>query len=169
MCAQESTLSAGANWAMYEPSDEAPWNLRRVVHLHRRAALAAPWDALQRDLSEGPRPSVDRLLRAPQPSEESARFEALAGTIGDAAAASGDAGRLKAWWIYRMLTSPDPLGERLTLMWHNHFATSNRKVQDLARMRDQNDVFRGHARAPFGELLSAVLKQPAMLVWLDAE
>jgi uncharacterized protein (DUF1800 family) len=68
-----------------------------------------------------------------------------------------------------MLLSPDPLGERLTLLWHNHFATSNRKVQDLAYMREQNELFRRHARAPFGDLLRAVVKHPAMLIWLDAD
>ena len=40
-------------------------------------------------------------------------------------------------------------------MWHNHFATSNLKVNDLAAMRRQNDIFREFARAPFGELLAA--------------
>ena len=64
----------------------------------------------------------------------------MAHTIGDAAVASGNPNRLKAWWLYRMLFSPDSLGERLTLLWHNHFATSNRKVQDLALMREQNDA-----------------------------
>jgi uncharacterized protein (DUF1800 family) len=93
----------------------------------------------------------------------------MARTIGDAAVASGNPNRLKAWWLYRMLFSPDSLGERLALMWHNHFATSNRKVQDLALMREQNDLLRQHARAPFGELLQAVVKHPAMLVWLDAD
>jgi uncharacterized protein (DUF1800 family) len=68
-----------------------------------------------------------------------------------------------------MMLSPDPLGERLTLMWHNHFATSNRKVQNLVWMRGQNDLFRRHARAPFGELLRAVVKHPAILAWLDAD
>jgi uncharacterized protein (DUF1800 family) len=68
-----------------------------------------------------------------------------------------------------MLFSPDPLGERLALMWHNHFATSNRKVDDLAMMHEQNEVFRELGRAHFGELLSAVVKQPATLVWLDAD
>ena len=75
-------------------------------------------------------------------------FDAMARTIGDAATASGSAERLKAWWIYRLLLSPDPLGERLTLMWHNHFATSNRKVQNLASMRQQNNLLRTHARHP---------------------
>jgi uncharacterized protein (DUF1800 family) len=93
----------------------------------------------------------------------------MARTIGDAAVASGSPNRLKAWWLYRMLFSPDPLSERLALMWHNHFATSNRKVQDLALMREQNELLRRHAQAPFGELLHAVVKHPAMLVWLDAD
>ena len=78
------------------------------------------------------------------------------------------ADRLKAWWVFRMLFSPDPLGERLTLMWHNHFATSNLKVNDLAAMRRQNDIFREFARAPFGDLLRHAIKDPALLDWLDA-
>ena len=58
-------------------------------------------------------------------------FETMAATIGAAAVASDDAERLKAWWAYRMLFTPDPLAERLALMWHNHFATSNLKVDNL--------------------------------------
>ena len=41
-----------------------------------------------------------------------------------------------------MLLGPDPLGERLALVGHNHFATGNQKVSDLATMRRQNDLFR---------------------------
>ncbi len=62
-----------------------------------------------------------------------------------------------------MLLGPDPLGERLSLMWHNHFATGNQKVNDLAAMRRQNDLFRRYARAPFGELLDAAMRDPALL------
>ncbi len=163
------TTGASGAWAAYEPSDAAPWNLERVAHLHRRAAFGAPWDELQRDLADGPGPAIDRLLPKGAEDADSAAFETMAGTIGDAATASGNAERLKAWWLYRMLLSPDPLGERLTLMWHNHFATSNRKVENLVAMREQNDLFRRYARAPFGQLLAAVVKQPAMLTWLDAD
>lgn len=86
-------------WVPYEPTRSAPWNLQRVVHLHRRAGFAAPWNVLQRDLREGPEASVDRLLQgqlrtAAAPED----FESLARTIGDAACASGSADRLKAWW-----------------------------------------------------------------------
>ena len=67
-----------------------------------------------------------------------------------------------------MLFSPDPLGERLTLLWHNHFTTSDRKVQSVAAMRRQNELLRELARAPFGELLNGALRDPALLTWLDA-
>jgi uncharacterized protein (DUF1800 family) len=88
--------------------------------------------------------------------------------LGDTAAASTEPERLQAWWLYRILFSPDPLTERLTLLWHNHFATSQLKVDDVAVMRRQNETLRRHARAPFGELLRAMLQDPALLVWLDA-
>ena len=44
-----------------------PWDLRRVVHLHRRAGFAATWDELQRDLKDGPEASIDRLLEGKVP------------------------------------------------------------------------------------------------------
>src|SRR5262249_34012285 len=45
-------------WEQYTPDAKAPWTLRRVVHLHRRAAFAVPWDKLQRDLADGPAAAV---------------------------------------------------------------------------------------------------------------
>src|SRR5215204_4996717 len=143
-----STLAAHEAWLPYEPNDDAPWNRRRVVHLHRRAGFAATWAEQERDLADGPRLAVDRLIKPKLSPESGERFESMARTIGDAAAGSNNPNRLKAWWLYRMLFSPDPLGERLALMWHNHFATSNRKVQDLVLMRQQNDLIREHVRAP---------------------
>src|SRR5262249_8198013 len=79
-----------------------------------------------------------------------------------------DPRHLKAWWVYRMLWSPDPLGERLTLLWHNHFATSYAKVNDAPAIRRQNDIFRKHGRGPFGTLLKTVVHDRALLVELDA-
>ncbi|HEX7378070.1 MAG TPA: DUF1800 domain-containing protein [Pirellulales bacterium] len=158
------------HWQPYTPDDITPWNLRRVVHLHRRAGFLPPWDILQRDLRAGHEAAIGRVLAGKLPLASTPDdFESLAATIGDAAVASGNIFRLKAWWLYRMIFSPDPLGERLTLVWHNHFATSYRKVQDVALMRRQNDLFRQSARAPFAELLKHVVKDPALLIWLDAD
>ncbi len=136
-----------------------------MVHLHRRAGFATGWAELQRDLEEGPEASVGRLLAAGKPSDE---FESTASLVGDAAVASHDLTRLQAWWLFRMLHSPDPLAERLTLLWHNHFATGFAKVQKLELMRRQNDTFLKLARDHFGELLAAALREPALLIYLDA-
>jgi uncharacterized protein (DUF1800 family) len=155
-------------WARYEPDDQAPWDLRRVVHLHRRAGFAATWGEVQRDLKDGPGASVERLLKGTASQHAPPEFAATANLLADAAVASGDIGRLKAWWVYRMLFGPDPLGEKLTLLWHNHFATSNAKVHDPGAMRRQNDTLRKNARAPFGELLNAAVRDPALLIYLDA-
>jgi uncharacterized protein (DUF1800 family) len=155
-------------WAPYQPTAALPWNLRRVVHLHRRAGFAATWSELQRDVQDGPGASIDRLLEGKATTLGSERFTATAELLADAAVTAGDITRLKAWWLYRMLLGPDPLGEKLTLLWHNHFATSEAKVRSVGAMRRQNDTFRFHARAPFGELLNAALRDPALLVYLDA-
>jgi uncharacterized protein (DUF1800 family) len=156
-------------WIPYKPNDAVPWNLERVVHLHRRAAFGATWSELQRDLHDGPDAAVTRLVAGDARLEGVPEgFDSLAAIIGQAAVDSGSAERLKAWWLYRCLFSPHPLQERITLMWHNHFATSNLKVDDLRLMKRQNDLLRLHALSPFGNLLNAAIRDPAMLKWLDA-
>jgi uncharacterized protein (DUF1800 family) len=157
-------------WERYAPDAKAPWDLRRVAHLHRRAGFAATWGEIQRDLKDGPDKSVERLLAGKACAQGvPPNFEQTAALLGESASGSRDPARLKAWWVYRMLFGPDPLGERLTLMWHDHFATSNLKVGDLAAMRRQNDTFRALAKAPFAKLLNRAVREPALLVWLDAQ
>ena len=156
-------------WLPYAATADLPWNVRRVVHLHHRAGFAATWSEIQRDLKDGPRAAIDRLLRGNSRHDGGPDdFDRMAEGIGDSAVASASPNRLKAWWIYRMLFTPDPLAERLALMWHNHFATSNLKVKDLAAMRRQNELFRRLGRGPFVQLLDGVLHDGAMLTWLDA-
>ena len=150
-------------WKPYAPSQEQPWNIRRVVHLHRRVAFAATWPEIQRDLRDGLGKSIDRFLNGTAaetgvPDD----FEALSDRLGESAVRSGCVSRLRAWWLFRTIFTPDPLTERLTLMWHNHFATSNQKVQNLESMKQQNEIFRKNAKAEFGELLPRAVKSPAM-------
>jgi uncharacterized protein (DUF1800 family) len=144
-------------WAEYAPSKDMPWDLRRVVHLHRRAGFAATWSEIHRDLKDGPRASIDRLLAGKARSQGVADdFEDTAGLIADQAVRGGDPARLKGWWLHRMYAGPDPLTERLALMWHNHFATSNDKVNNIAAMRRQNEIFHKLGRGPFGKLLRSL-------------
>ncbi|HXF80590.1 MAG TPA: DUF1800 domain-containing protein [Usitatibacter sp.] len=74
---------------------------------------------------------------------------------------------LRGWWLREMLDTPSPLSERMTLFWHNHFATSQQKVRSPQLMYRQNVLLRREALGNFGALLHAIGKDPAMLVWLD--
>ncbi len=75
--------------------------------------------------------------------------------------------RLGLWWANRMLTTKRPLEEKLTLFWHGHFATGQNKVRDYRMMLQQNLMFRAKASGAFRDLLVALLRDPAMLVYLD--
>ena len=150
----------------YVPSTDAPWTEERVVHLHRRAGFAATWDEIQRDLAEGPEASLARFFSGTVRDDHS--FERRSRVILDHALSQRGADLLRAWWLWQMIFTPDPLGERLTLMWHDHFATGLRKVRSVTAMHRQNALFREHSRGPFANLLRPVAKDPALLLWLDA-
>ncbi|MFN0059295.1 MAG: DUF1800 family protein [Planctomycetota bacterium] len=76
---------------------------------------------------------------------------------------------LKAWWLTELLQTSSPITEHLTLFWHNHFTSSLRKVRLPALMWQQNALFRRHAAGNFAELLRAVCRDPAMLIYLDTQ
>ena len=156
-------------WKTYSASKENPWGDRRVVHLHRRTVFGLTASELRRDVASKPEDAISRIISGEGREGVPSEFENLQSLIGDAAAGQENVNRLKAWWVYRLLFSPDPLRERLTFMWHNHFATSNLKVNDLTQMKAQNELFWQHARGEFGPLLHATLRDPALLTWLDAQ
>ena len=74
---------------------------------------------------------------------------------------------LRAWWLREMLATPSPLTERMTLFWHNHFATSQQKVRSTQLMYRQNVLLRREALGNFAALLHAIGRDPAMLIYLD--
>ncbi len=74
---------------------------------------------------------------------------------------------LRAWWIGEMLAGPSPLTERMTLFWHNHFTSSQQKVRFVHLMYRQNLLLREKALGNFADLLHAVSKDPAMVIYLD--
>ena len=70
------------------------------------------------------------------------------------------------WWLDRMVRTDAPLVERMTLVWHDWFATSNAAV-DTRWMLRQNAMLRRHALGNFRALVHDITRDPAMLVWLD--
>jgi uncharacterized protein (DUF1800 family) len=72
-----------------------------------------------------------------------------------------------AWWFDQMRTNPRHIEERLVWFWHDHFATSVQKVKVPYLMWQQHLTIRQHATGSFADLVRAMSKDPAMLVWLD--
>ncbi len=75
--------------------------------------------------------------------------------------------RMQQWWLARMIETPAPLLEKMTLFWHGHFAASYRKTENSWHMLAQNRTFRTHALGNFAELLFAIVRDPAMIQFLD--
>jgi uncharacterized protein (DUF1800 family) len=82
---------------------------------------------------------------------------------------SGQMSELSQWWLYRMIAVQQPIHEKLTMLWHNHFATSAQKVRVAAHMAVQNQKLRTLSLGDFRSLAYAMLTDAAMLRWLDGQ
>ncbi len=147
-----------------------PWDRKRAAHLHRRAGFSGTPQELDEAVSLGREGAVSRLVDYDTIS--TAELEANLGLWGFDLDGYQDVpfdrfNQLLRWWFLRMQYTPRPLEEKMTLFWHNHFATSISKVGDSQLMYAQNQIFRELAMGKFGDLLLAVSKDPAMLIWLD--
>ncbi len=151
-------------WEPYKPSAGDPWDLKKVGHLYRRAAFGATWADLETGLKDGPEKAIDKLLHG-GPGQEA--FDQQTAQLAESIRRANNGGQLRAWWLYRMLYSPHPLREKMTLFWHNHFATSNDKVKNAGYMLGQYELMRKYALGNFRPLLQEMSKDPAMMVWLD--
>ncbi|RYD17056.1 MAG: DUF1800 family protein, partial [Verrucomicrobiaceae bacterium] len=81
-----------------------------------------------------------------------------------------DLGReAEEWWMGKILATQAPLREKMTLFWHDHFATSFQKVKQPAMLVRQNEMFREHAFGDFKALTHGVAKDPAMMFYLDSQ
>lgn len=79
----------------------------------------------------------------------------------------GEGKALQTWWANHMLKTRAPLVERMTLFWHNVFPSTIEKTLAPSLLYQQNLTIRKHAFGGFRELLHAVAKDPAMLLYLD--
>jgi len=150
-------------WAAYEPDDVRPWNLRLAGHLYRRAGFGANWQQLQQAISDGPRETVSHLLHPEADTESFGQsydvYEEDVGSVNG----------LRAWWLRRMIETPYPLQEKMTLFWHGHFATDDGVLKQARLMRDHIQLLRRHALGSFDSLLKAMTHDPALLQSLGAD
>jgi len=136
----------------------------KLAHLLRRAGFGVRPGEWQQYSALGIEATIQRLLHPEDvPDNLGALLKAVSGDFLDFERLDN----VRQWWLYRMVHSPRQLEEKMVLFWHNHFATANFKVNNPRSMWRQNETFRRHALGSFRSLLLEVVKDPAMLVWLD--
>lgn len=134
----------------------------KCAHLLRRFGLGASEAEIDYYLRDGLNGAVDRLLDT---SEDTGFGAAASDLVNDRGILPRQA--LEVWWASRLIGTHRPLREKMTLFWHDHFATSADKVTNVPLMVQQNELFRENSLSSFKTLLHQVSKDPAMLFWLD--
>jgi uncharacterized protein (DUF1800 family) len=137
----------------------------KCAHLLRRFGLGASEAEVDYYLQgRGLKGAIDTLLDYERVEGE---FEPQLGLFFNQQNNNLQVGQVQLWWGIKLLTTRRPLLEKMTLFWHDHFATSATKVQNAMLMHGQNETFRRNATGNFQELLLEVSRDPAMLFWLD--
>ncbi len=130
------------------------WNHENAAHLLRRAGFGGRPDEIDAAVAQGLDATIDELF-APDPVAD------------DLPPDVSKLRKLQGWWIARMVETSSPLRERLTLFFHNHFATGFSKGGPAGRMHRQNQTLRTLGLGRFRDLVLAIARDPAMLFWLD--
>ena len=136
-----------------------------MAHLIRRAGFGATREELEARVAKGYEATVEELLN-PEGPEETDRTEMMRyhpwawrpGTIQGMGAAE---------WMRSMLNTKHPLVEKMTLFWHQVFATGVSKVDHYDEVNDMVVLFRDKGMGNYKELLLELAKNPAMIYWLD--
>jgi uncharacterized protein (DUF1800 family) len=138
---------------------------RWAAHLLRRAGFGGTAEEVAAYAALGYEGAVERLLHPGSVDDRAAEaaLQALARSL-DPEGRPVDA---QALWLARMLLTRRPLPEKMALFWHNHFATSIVKVRSPLLMAQQAQLFRAAGLGNYQDLLLAVAKDPAMILWLD--
>src|SRR5438552_3691534 len=138
----------------------------RVAHLLRRSGFGATKAELDHFAAMGQTAATEAILNYSKTSN--AALESQLPTIDLGGTPQPTAAAIQAWWLQRMAQSARPLEEKMTLFWHG-LLTSGLDKAGPAQLFTQNQLFRGMALGNFDDLLKAVSKDPAMMVYLDTE
>jgi uncharacterized protein (DUF1800 family) len=162
---------------------------RQIEHLLRRAGFGARPDELELYREMSISQAVDTLVNYDHLSDDVDSFLGKPGyvntTIRGQFAPQSNIVDSRQRWLFRMVHSDRPLQEKMTLFWHNHFATGYAKIagtfgategarylaakssEDPGKVRGQIEMLRENALGNFRDILTNIAKDTAMLVWLD--
>lgn len=156
-----------------------------MAHLLRRATFGPTATEIDEAAKAGVEATVDRLLRpttadrgasaTPEPKLGPDPYaERGGGLTRDEKLQRKQARReqvqvLTQWWITRMAAAEHQLTEKMVFFWHGHWATSVQKVKSAPLMLEQLKTFREYGRADFLPFARAMLRDPALILWLDGQ
>jgi uncharacterized protein (DUF1800 family) len=75
----------------------------------------------------------------------------------------------KKWWMGVMINQDRSIREKMTMFWHNHFATKTNDVGNSQYVYKHHHLLRTSALGNFKALTKAVTLDPAMLVFLNGQ
>ena len=152
------------------------WGRAEAAHLARRVLFGSTKADIETLSKLSMSQAVDKLLETPPSPPEPVAYIA-SGSVPQGMAwadSTYDAQRetqrfwfLQTWWINLGLNQTQSILEKMTLFWHNHFATSNNAVKDARYMYKQNVLIRDYALGNFKDLVREITYDPAMLRWLS--
>lgn len=149
-------------WKPWTPTADEPWDRKRAAHLFRRGGFGATPAQIENSLKDGFPKTFEKLVV--NVSDQELYRE----TFDETKISVEEPSYIRAWWLYWMHYTENPLREKLTLFWHNHFATSYAKIKSSMLMVEQNISLRKHALGKFRPFLLDMSKDTAMLIWLDS-
>lgn len=137
-----------------------------IARLFGRAAFGATVAELDQWTGKPYADAVESLLTPP---ESSPVDELAAEGYRNAFQASLDVNSCQQWWLERMRSALWPLRERMTLLWHNHFATAvtGENRPSAYMLMQQTHTLRLHALGNFRDMVAAMNVDEAMLHWLN--
>ncbi len=151
----------------------------QIAHLYRRAGFSATQAEVADGAARGYAATVELLLdpaktdavSVPDPAVDYSTYAAVE-TVEERKARNKIRQEQRRntieWWLEKMVVSDRSATEKLTLFWHDHFATSIEKVDTAILMFEQNKTLRRLGSGRFEDLVQAVAKDGAMMVWLDS-
>jgi uncharacterized protein (DUF1800 family) len=165
MAIRESTIDPREAWRPFEPSSKQSWNNRLAAHLLRRTGFGGTISEIVEAQKAGHQAAIARVFDQTNDESLEEEMKSAARLI----TGGSDASQLASWWLLRMIKTPCPFLEKMTLFWHGHFATGADKVRNARAMFRQNQLIRKHALGKFGPFVKNMSSDVAMLVYLDSE
>jgi len=166
-----------------------PWTKNEVTHLLKRTMFGAKKSDVDYFLTRSMSQAVDELMNptAPIPAPPLKNYTNSNTTAGDPdfAVAAGktwvntdtqdafvDNNRkvsFRSWWIGNLINQDRSIREKMSLFWHNHFATQADEVESARYVYSHHKMLREQCLGNFKSLVRSITIDPAMLVYLNGD